>query len=110
MMTCVACPWSGTYGFRSRLVEVMSLGVPTVASREAVWGMELDTSGGILLADGDAALARLVVDVVTDAPRARELGDRGRRTVETLFTVDATYGRWMRAVREWLETRGESGR
>ena len=109
-MTCVVCPWSGTYGFRSRLVEVMSLGVPTVASREAVWGMELDTSGGILLADGDAALARLAVEVVTDAPRARELGDRGRRTVETLFTVDATYGRWMRAVREWLETRGESGR
>jgi glycosyltransferase involved in cell wall biosynthesis len=105
-MSCVVCPWSGTYGFRSRLVEVMSLGVPTVASREAVWGMELEEGGGVLLADGDDSLARFVVDLLGDETRSRELGEKGRVRVETLFTVDATYGRWMRAVREWLDARG----
>ncbi len=109
-MSCVVCPWSGTYGFRSRLVEVMSLGVPTVASRDAVWGMELDGGGGVLLADDDEGLAGLVVDVLGDEARARELGEKGRMCVETLLTVDATYGRWMREVREWLDIRGATAR
>jgi glycosyltransferase involved in cell wall biosynthesis len=107
-MACVACPWSGTYGFRSRLVEVMSLGVPTVASREAVWGMELDGTGGVRLADDDDELARLVLEVVSDPESARDLGEAGRACVESLFTVDGTYGRWMREVRRWLDERAGS--
>jgi glycosyltransferase involved in cell wall biosynthesis len=34
-MTAVLCPWKGTYGFRSRLVEVMALGTPVVATPDA---------------------------------------------------------------------------
>jgi hypothetical protein len=68
--------------------------------------MELEEGGGVLLADGDDSLARFVVDLLGDETRSRELGEKGRVRVETLFTVDATYGRWMRAVREWLDARG----
>ena len=107
-MSCVVCPWSGTYGFRSRLVEVMSLGVPTVASRDAVRGMELEHRGGVLLADDDEGLARLVLELLEDEAVAREQGWRGRARIEKLFTVANTYGRWMGELKEWLLTRGKA--
>lgn len=107
-MSCVVCPWSGTYGFRSRLVEVMSLGVPTVASRDAVSGMELDHGDGVLLAESDEDLARFVVELLEDEALARRQSDTGRARVETLFTVANTYGRWMRELQEWLATRGKA--
>jgi len=104
-MTCVVCPWSGTYGFRSRVVEVMSLGVPVVASRDALWGMEIEHGDGVLLADDDETLARLAAGLVSDEALARTLSGEARAVVERLYTVEATYGRWMREVCEWLRER-----
>src|SRR5262249_29035716 len=39
-MSLLLCPWSGIFGFRSRLIEAMALGVPVVTSPDAVYGME----------------------------------------------------------------------
>jgi glycosyltransferase involved in cell wall biosynthesis len=106
-MFCVVCPWSGTYGFRSRLVEVMSVGAPVVASRDAVSGMELEHGKGVLLADDDEGLARLVNGLLENVPFAQEQSRLGRARVEELFSVEKTYGRWMREMSEWLHRRGE---
>jgi len=37
-MTTVLCPFKGKFGFRSRIIEVMAVGTPVVASSDAVWG------------------------------------------------------------------------
>lgn len=106
-MFCVLCPWSGTYGFRSRLVEVMSVGAPVVASRDAVSGMELEHEKGVLLADDDEGLARLVNGLLENVPVAQEQSRLARARVEELFSFEKTYGRWMREMSEWLRRRGE---
>ncbi len=104
-LSCVVCPWSGAYGFRSRLVEVMSLGVPTVASRNAVRGMELDHGNGILLAGDDGELARLTLSVLENEAEARNVSRAGRGRVEALFTAERSYGRWMGELRDWVSVR-----
>ena len=42
-MSVVICPWEGVYGFRSRIIELMALGIPIVTSREAVEGMGMES-------------------------------------------------------------------
>lgn len=104
-MTGVLCPWTGTYGFRSRLVEVMAVGVPVVASRDAVDGMGISEGQGVLLGDSDAALAGNALRLIEDAALAESLSRAGRERVEALFSIERTYGRWMRELHDWLPTR-----
>lgn len=93
MMTAVLCPWSGTYGFRSRVVEVMALGVPIIATPEAVAGMELEDDKGILLAETDERLAHHALTLLRDICWAREQSVLARQQVETKYSFAATYDR-----------------
>src|SRR6267378_2959506 len=70
-MSLVVCPWSGTYGFRSRLIEVMALGVPLVASSDAVNGMELEDGRGLLLGHNDSELVHHVLHLLQDGSYSR---------------------------------------
>lgn len=101
-MTAVLCPWSGTFGFRSRLIEVMALGVPVVATPDAVAGMGLQDGRDVLLGDRDEDLARLALRLLGDVGLARVQSRQARESVEQLFAMDNTYGRWMRELSEWL--------
>jgi glycosyltransferase involved in cell wall biosynthesis len=104
-MSLVLCPWSGTYGFRSRIVEVMALGVPVVATPAAVDGMELESGRGITLADSDEVLAERALELLS-APNEVEAQSRlARSEMERLYSLENTYGRLMTELREWLEQR-----
>lgn len=104
-MTAVLCPWTGTYGFRSRLVEVMALGVPVVASPDAVDGMGLEHGEGLFLGEDDAELARLALELLTRPESRQEQARHARRAVEARYSFDATYGRLTRELAAWLEER-----
>ena len=106
-MSVVLCPWSGRYGFRSRVVELLALGVPAVATADAVDGMELEPGQGIRVAEGDVGLARAALELLGDARLARATSAAGRRRVEELFDFDHTYGRLMREITSWLRTAKE---
>ena len=104
-MSLVLCPWAGTYGFRSRIVEVMALGVPVVATPAAVDGMELESGRGIILADSDEALAEQALELLS-APNQLEAQSRlARLEMERLYTLEHTYGRLMTELHDWLEQR-----
>jgi glycosyltransferase involved in cell wall biosynthesis len=104
-MSLVLCPWSGTYGFRSRIVEVMALGVPLVATPAAVDGMELESGRGIILADSDNALAERALELLS-APHQLEAQSRlARSEMERLYNLDNTYGRLMTELSDWLAER-----
>jgi len=45
-ITVLLCPFTGTYGFRSRVIEAMALGIPVVATPDAVHGMDLTIRKG----------------------------------------------------------------
>ncbi len=92
-MTTVLCPWSGTYGFRSRLIEVMALGVPVVASPEAVYGMDMQAGQGLFLEESDEGMAQACLRLLEHADLAHEQSARARQHVEQNFGYEATYGR-----------------
>ncbi len=104
-MSLVLCPWSGTYGFRSRIVEVMALGVPVVATPAAVDGMELKSGRGIILANSDDALANSVLTLLSAPNELAAQSRLARSEMERLYSLDNTYGRLMSELREWLEQR-----
>lgn len=93
-ITAVLCPWSGTYGFRSRLVEVMALGVPVVASPDAVHGMGLVEGQGLLLGQGATDLAQHAVRLIQDPGFAAGQSRQARLQVEASFSFEASYGQW----------------
>jgi glycosyltransferase involved in cell wall biosynthesis len=109
-MTAVLCPWVGTFGFRSRLVEVMALGVPVVSTPEAVSGMELRHGRGILWGSNGRELAENALMFIEDPAFAREQGRIARREIERLLSIERTYGKWMQELDDWLCSRGEEVR
>jgi len=95
-MRAVLCPWRGTYGFRSRLIEVMAVGTPVVATPDAVFGMGLEVGEGLHLAERDGALAEQCRILLQDYAVAHDQSMRARKQVEERFSFDETYGRLAR--------------
>jgi glycosyltransferase involved in cell wall biosynthesis len=93
-------------GFSNSILEYMAAGRPVVATdvggaREAI--VEGET-GYLVAAGDDAALAARVVELLMDAPRARAMGEAGRRRVEAEFSCEAQLERTL-AVYERLLAR-----
>jgi len=105
-MSVVACPWEGRYGFRSRLIEVMALGVPVVVSPDAISGMELVAGEGVMVGRDDAGLAARLADLLGDRDLAARQGLAARATVERSFGLDATYRRLFGELAGWLDEGG----
>ena len=104
-MTAVVCPWSGTYGFRSRLIEVMALGVPVVASYDAVYGMELDPGKGIFLGKSHEELAGSLLRLIQNANFLKQQSLSSRQQMEQKFSLENSYGKLMQELNQWLEER-----
>jgi glycosyltransferase involved in cell wall biosynthesis len=105
-MTAVLCPWKGTYGFRSRIIEVMSLGLPVVATPDAVHGMDLTAGSGLLLADSDEALARHTIDLLARPAYAAVQSRAARDQVVSQYGFDSTYGQLATELASWSAGQG----
>lgn len=79
-------------GSRSRLIQLLSLGVPTVATPLATAGLDVASGDGLLLAEGEAAFADAMLQVLEDASLRRDLAARGRALAEARLSLHATYG------------------
>ncbi len=90
-MTAILCPWSGTYGFRSRLVEALALGVPVIASPDAVYGMDFVEGQGLLFAQSPAAFATHALALLADPALARTHSQHAV-SAAAQYSFDATYG------------------
>jgi glycosyltransferase involved in cell wall biosynthesis len=101
-MSLVLCPWAGTYGFRSRIVEVMALGVPVVATPAAVDGMELESGCGIILADSDQALAENALKLLSSPDQLAPQSRLARSEMERLYSLENTYDRLFLEMGDWL--------
>jgi len=92
-MSLVLCPWSGTFGFRSRLVEVMSLGIPVVASNDAIYGMGFEMNKGIIAGKSTDDLGRLAINWLSQEETLNQQSLDARRQVEEKFSFEVTYRR-----------------
>jgi len=90
-MTLALCPWSGTYGFRSRVVEVMSLGVPMIASEDAVHGMGFEIGKGIFTCVSSENMAKETLRLLEDESALKEQSRLARLQMEEKFSYAATY-------------------
>jgi glycosyltransferase involved in cell wall biosynthesis len=73
------------------VIEAMAAGVPVVQPRTAAFPELIEaTGGGVLCAAGNApALAEAVEELLLNPPRARALGEAGRRAVFQRFSAEA---------------------
>lgn len=107
-MSAVICPWSGIYGFRSRLIEVMALGVPLVTTNDAVYGMDLENGKGLFLGEDDKELSELLLKLLDDETVAQKQSHLARQQAEQLYNLDNTYGKLMNDLYDWLQMRESS--
>lgn len=102
-ISAVLCPFSATFGFRSRLVEVMATGVPVIATPEAVYGMEMEHGKGIFLTDDDSSFASQALSLLKQPDWAKQQSNLARQQVEEKFGFEATYGRLARDLYQFAE-------
>ena len=107
-MSVVVCPFDGTYGFRSRMVEVLAAGVPSVCTPDAVAGMELVERGAVLPGKTDQELAAQTVNLLTTPALSESQSRHGRRVVEELFSYESTYQKLALDLIQWLASRKET--
>ena len=96
------CPWIGKYGFRSRIVESMALGVPVISTADAVDGMELRDGDGILFRETNEEISKAAIGLINDRSFAEQLSRRARDAVVRLYGFEATYGSLARNLVEWV--------
>lgn len=92
-------------GFSNAILEAMAAGLPVVASR-AGGNPETVADGdtGILVPAGDArAFAKSILELLHNPPRARELGEAGRRRAKELFSMKRMVESVEQTYRELLE-------
>lgn len=104
-ISLMQCPWSGTYGFRSRVVEAMSAGVPVIATPEAVAGMDLEPGKGIFFESDDKGFANRAIQLLANPALLEEASRLARSEMERLYSLDNTYRRFMRELQDWLGER-----
>jgi polysaccharide biosynthesis protein PslH len=92
-MSAVLCPWSGTYGFRSRIIELMALGVPVVASPEAVYGMDLEDRQGVLLESHSRSMVNACLKLLNDRDFSEDQSRKARAKVVRQYSFENTYGK-----------------
>ncbi len=101
-VTALLCPWEGTFGFRSRLIEAMAVGVPVVASPDAVYGMDLANKQGLWLGTTTNELATHALRLLDDVTFAAAQSQAARQQVEKQFSFAATYERLADEMCEWV--------
>ena len=85
-------PWSGASGFRSRLIEVMALGLPVLTTKDLVKQMDIKESDKFILADDNSQLSDLALTLFSDNKTLYAQSLSGRDLVEKLYSFKATYG------------------
>ena len=101
----VLCPWTGRYGFRSRLIEVMALGVPVVTTGDAIYGMNLQGENGILLGESNEQLAHQVLRLLDNPAFANEQSQLAHQAIIEQYSFAATYERLSIELWQWLLAR-----
>lgn len=99
-MIAVFCPWVGIFGFRSRVIELMALGIAVIASPDAIAGMGLLNGNGILLANSNEEFAKIAIEIAANESFNQKISRRARLVVENQFSYGKTYGNLFRRMDE----------
>ena len=90
-MSVVICPWNGTYGFRSRIIEIMALGIPTITTSDAISGMDLKDSEGIYIAQDSNDYSKTCLTLLQSKNKNISDGRANIKYAKKLYSFDKTY-------------------
>jgi sugar transferase (PEP-CTERM/EpsH1 system associated) len=80
-------------GVQNKVLEAMAMATPVVTTSAVLRGVAAPEGEGVLVGDTPEAFARSILEVLNNPMRARELGLRGRRFVETHCVWDVKLSR-----------------
>jgi glycosyltransferase involved in cell wall biosynthesis len=83
----------------------MAVGVPVVATPDAVYGMELHSERGLLIGVNAEEMANQALRLLRDCCFAEEQSVAAHAQVSQSFDFSATYGRLASELDEWLEAK-----
>jgi hypothetical protein len=86
----------------------MALGVPTVASPEAVYGMGMTSGHGIFLEKRPEQMAAVCLGLLRHPKLAEKQSHLARAQVEEKYSYEATYGRLAKDLVEFTVQRGKA--
>ena len=90
-ISIVICPWNGTYGFRSRIIEIMALGIPIITTKDAISGMDLKNSEGIYLARDPIEYAKISLTLLQEKNKNISDGRTNSEYAKKLYSFENTY-------------------
>lgn len=104
-MSMMLCPFEGRFGFRSRIVEALALGVPVIASPDAVHGMDFESGTGVFIAESNAQMAGICMDLLDNPAELERQRTLAREVAVRLYSFERTYGRMVEEIRQRLDVR-----
>ena len=95
---CVVCPFNFTYGQRTRILEVMSYGVPCVVTSKAVNGMGLENGNGLFIEDDELLFAKKVIELLNNDNTQIEQSIKAINYIKSNFSIDNTFSKLSKAI------------
>ena len=80
-------------GFRSRVVEVMAMGVPVVGTHNALDNIEMENAVHGFISDSDDEMAEALVKILKNKKLFDTLSANCRKFSEEKFSIEKTYGK-----------------
>lgn len=88
--TVFVCPLRAATGLQNKILEAMAMGVPVVATPQALEGINAAPGRDIVVADNPNDFASEVIKLLKDAKLREELSARGRAVVEERYSWQKT--------------------
>lgn len=84
-------PFSGKYGFRSRLIELMYYHIPIITSSDAVWGMGFTNNKDIMIYSDLFSIVDEARSFINDINKLRIISNSAKVKVNKEYTFESTY-------------------
>jgi sugar transferase (PEP-CTERM/EpsH1 system associated) len=91
-------------GIQNKLLEAMAMGLPSVATKAVLDGIDAEAGRDLLVADEPAEFAAAVVRLLRDRRLRDEIGNAARAVVETNYRWERTLNRLNRLIDETAGT------
>ncbi|GAB4530992.1 MAG: glycosyltransferase [Anaerolineae bacterium] len=87
-------------GIQNKLLEAMAMATPVVSTSQATAALQVEPGRDLLVADTPQAMAEVVIALLADERQRWQVGQAGRRYVETYHNWDTAAGQLERVYRE----------
>lgn len=84
-------PLEGGGGFRSRIIEIMSLGLPVIGTHNALDCVELTHGLHGYITDKDDEMASYAIEILSDDKKRKIIGLACRKFVKDSYSIKETY-------------------